>query len=130
MAQFSIKRCNIGTEPEVVSIDEERALVKFAVAENHSKRVYNKKEKKYEWEDAGTSWYHLSIFGNESDIGDPDDNLTVINQAANLVPGDTIKVIDGRVQQNVWENDEGEKRYGWNWIVNDFKIVKYAEEDD
>lgn len=125
MADWNVRRATLGADPEEDFLDKYRMMVKVLLAEDHNKKVYDKKTKKTEWEKIGTSWYRATIFGEADDLN------SLPNLMMELKKGDMIRVIDGNMMQNSWKDKKtGEERFDWNFVINDFKQIYPKDYDD
>lgn len=122
MGKFMIRRCRLGADPEEKVINESMMVVSAPVAESHYK-----KGKDGKFEQSGTSWYDIAIFG-DPDSDNPDDPAI---RLADLRKGDMIEIYDGNLRQEIYESKKtGEKVYTYKFIVNNFNIIKLYEADD
>lgn len=117
-----IRRCRLGKDPEEKVIRDDLMVVNAPVAESH----FGKNKKTGEYEQKGSSWYDVAIFGDPSE-DNPDDPAI---RFAELRKGDMIEIYDGVIRQEIYENKEGKKVYTYKFIVNNFNIIKLYEADD
>ena len=93
---------NLGMDPEVKNFDNNRKLVKLALATNESYKN-DKGEKITE-----TQWHNLVIWGTQAKFAED-----------GLKKGDTI-AIEGRLTNKNYTDKDGNKRYFCEVVVNDF----------
>lgn len=84
----------VGATPEYIKFDSGRALVRFSLATNESR-----KNKEGDWEDI-VQWHMITAWGKTADL------------IHKLVSKGHELVIEGRLVNNSYETKEGEKRYG------------------
>jgi single-strand DNA-binding protein len=93
---------NLGMDPEVKSLDNDRKLAKIAIATNETYK--NDKGEKV----TDTQWHNLVLWGNQAKIAEQI-----------LRKGDEI-AIEGKLASRSYVDKDGNKRYVTEVVVNEF----------
>ena len=94
---------NLGEDPEIRFTKGGQAVSNFSVAS--TPRVYNKD--KNEWADGETLWMRVTAWGDMAE-----------NVAETLRRGNRV-LVTGRLEQNNWVTEEGEKRSSIQMVADD-----------
>jgi single-strand DNA-binding protein len=93
---------NLGMDPEVKNLDNNRKLARLSLATNESYKN-DKGEKVTE-----TQWHNLVLWGNQAKFAEE-----------NLKKGDSI-AIEGKLTNRNYMDKDGIKRYFCEVVVNEF----------
>ena len=96
---------NLGTQPEVITLESGKKLAKFTMATNDSYK--NAKGEKV----TDTQWHNIIAWGNTAQI---------IEQYVNK--GEEL-AIEGKLTSRSYETKEGEKRYITEIVVNEVLML-------
>ena len=96
---------NLGNDPEIVTLDNDKKIAKFSLATNeHYKDKNGVKQSKTEWH-----------------------NLIAWNKTADLIEQYVTKgkqiAIEGKLSSRSYDDNEGEKRYTTEVIVNELLLL-------
>src|ERR1700733_15033460 len=93
---------NLGMDPEVKSFDNNKKLAKIAIATNETYK--NDKGEKV----TDTQWHNCILWGMQAKLAEE-----------LLKKGDEVTV-EGRLSNKIYVEEDGDKRYVTEIVVNDF----------
>lgn len=96
---------NLGTDPEVITLESGKKLAKFAIATNESYK--NAKGEKV----TDTQWHNVIAWGKTADI------------IEKYVTKGKEVAIEGKLTSRSYETKEGEKRYVTEVVVNELLML-------
>ncbi|WP_106793280.1 single-stranded DNA-binding protein [Aquimarina sp. Aq78] len=96
---------NLGQEPEIVSLESGKKLVKFSIATND--HYYNKEGDKI----TDTQWHNIIAWGKIADIVDK-----YVNKGQEIA-------IQGKLTSRSYEDQEGQKRYITEVVCNELLML-------
>src|SRR5690625_7791574 len=97
------------TQPEMRFTNTGKALLSFAVAENHRKRDGNG------WIDDGTTWWRITVWERQAET-----------LAETLGKGDRV-LVAGTVRSREWQKD-GEKRTSYDVTARHVAVIPKAQQ--
>lgn len=96
---------NVGSDPEIKTLEEGRKLAKLSVATNEV--YYNEKGEKI----TDTQWHVVKAWGKLADI------------VEKFVEKGKEVVLEGKLVHRTWEDKEGHKRYSTEIVVNEILLL-------
>jgi len=102
----------LGAQPEFVTFESGRSLVRFTLATNE-----RYKDKSGQWKDL-TQWHNINAWGKTAER---------IHKL--VVKGQEI-ILDGRIVNQSYESKTGEKRYSTIIEVNDFVLISTTKSEN
>jgi len=106
---FQLRRGTLVADPEIKTTQNGKQMAIFSLAENHSKPVHDEKGDIVDWEETGTSFFDCIAFGEMAE------------EISYFEKGEHIEVTKGFCRQNKWEDQDGNTRYDYDFIINDFE---------
>lgn len=97
---------HLGTDPEIQSLSNGNSMVRINLATNEP---YRDKDGNYQTK---TQWHRLVAFGGLAD-----------NMATKLAKGNQV-LINGRIENNSWENKDGVRQYGTSIIIREYMLLE------
>jgi len=102
----------LGKDPEMRYSPSGTAIANFSLATNH-----RQKSQEGEWVDK-TEWHNILVFGKQAEIA-----------GEYLKKGKQV-FIEGRLQTSSWEDQQGQKKYKTEVVVNDFQMIGGRGDDE
>lgn len=113
---YEIEKGRLGADPEISYTKDDTTIAKVNIAVNQY--YYDKKEE--EWVQKGeTSWINGAAFGYTAEC----------IESMELQKGEEV-FVKGTMEADVWEDEDGDERKGWNFYINQLFRVPSVDFDD
>lgn len=96
---------HLGNDPEVKELESGKKLAKFSLATNET--YYDQKGNKT----TDTEWHNIIAWGKQAEL------------ASKLLAKGKEVILEGKLTNRSWEDNEGNKRYITEIIMNEFALV-------
>jgi single-strand DNA-binding protein len=101
----------LGKDPEMRYAPSGTAIATFSIATNHRQKVEN------EWVDK-TEWHNIITFGKLAEF------------AGEYLQKGKLVYIEGRLQTNSWEDQQGVKKYKTEIVANELQLIGSKSDGD
>ena len=95
----------LGKDPDMRYAPSGTAIASFSLATNHSVKNVDGN-----WEDK-TEWHNVTLFGKTAEV------------AGEYLKKGSLAYIEGRIQTETWEDQNGQKRYTTKIIGNSMQLI-------
>ena len=96
---------NLGADPEIKYTPNGTAVANLRLATSE-----NRKNKEGEWEER-TEWHRVVVYGRQAEV------------AKDYLRKGSKVYVEGRIETRSWDDQDGQKRYMTDIVVNEFFIL-------